>query len=80
LGPTRQTNPSCLSCGLSADAGSAVQTLYRMAPSRDKQLEILGGASTGRHGWELLGGANGAGFTPSPPRSPTSSAPAPTAN
>jgi hypothetical protein len=34
LGPTRQTNPSCLSCGLSADAGSAVQTLYRMAPSR----------------------------------------------
>ena len=25
-----------------------------MAPARDKQLEILGGASTGRHGWELL--------------------------
>ena len=36
---------------------------------------ILGGSSTGLHGWDLLGGGNEAGFTPSPPRSPASSAP-----
>ena len=41
-----------------------VQALYRMAPARDKQLAILGGSSTGLHGWDLLGGINGAGFTP----------------
>lgn len=41
-----------------------VQALYRMAPARDKQLVILGGASRGRHGWDLVGGAHGAGFTP----------------
>ena len=41
-----------------------VQALYRMAPARDKQLTILAGSSTGMHGWDLLGGANGAGFTP----------------
>jgi pimeloyl-ACP methyl ester carboxylesterase len=41
-----------------------VQALYRMAPARDKQLAILGGSSTGLHGWDLLGGGNGAGFTP----------------
>jgi pimeloyl-ACP methyl ester carboxylesterase len=41
-----------------------VQALYRMAPSRDKQLVILGGSSSGLHGWDLLGGANGAGFMP----------------
>ena len=41
-----------------------VQALYRMAPARDKQLAILGGASTGLHGWDLLGGTNGASFTP----------------
>jgi dienelactone hydrolase len=57
-----------------------VQTLYRMALSRDKQLEILGGASTGRHGWDLLGGSNGAAFTPYPAKVADSSARAPTAN
>jgi pimeloyl-ACP methyl ester carboxylesterase len=41
-----------------------VQALYRMAPAEDKQLAILGGSSSGLHGWDLLGGANGAGFTP----------------
>jgi pimeloyl-ACP methyl ester carboxylesterase len=41
-----------------------VQALYRMAPARDKQLAILGGSSTGLHGWDLLGGTNGASFTP----------------
>jgi pimeloyl-ACP methyl ester carboxylesterase len=41
-----------------------VQALYRMAPARDKQLAILGGSSTGLHGWDLLGGVNGASFTP----------------
>jgi pimeloyl-ACP methyl ester carboxylesterase len=30
-----------------------VQALYRMAPARDKQLAILGGSSTGLHGWDL---------------------------
>jgi hypothetical protein len=34
-----------------------------MAPAEDKQLAILGGPSSGLHGWDLLGGANGAGFT-----------------
>ena len=29
-----------------------VQALYRMAPARDKQLAILGGSSTGLHGWD----------------------------
>ena len=33
-----------------------VQALYRMTPARDKQLAILGGSSTGLHGWDLLGG------------------------
>jgi pimeloyl-ACP methyl ester carboxylesterase len=42
----------------------SVQALYRMAPVRDKQLAILGGSSTGLHGWDLLGGVNGASFTP----------------
>ena len=41
-----------------------VQALYRMTPARDKQLAILGGSSTGLHGWDLLGGTNGASFTP----------------
>jgi hypothetical protein len=41
-----------------------VQALYRMAPAEDKQLAILGGSSSGLHGWDLLGGANEAGFTP----------------
>jgi hypothetical protein len=41
-----------------------VQALYRMAPAKDKQLEIVGGASTGQNGWDLLGGVNGADFTP----------------
>ena len=41
-----------------------VQALYRMARSSDKQLAILGGSSTGLHGWDLLGGSHGAGFTP----------------
>jgi dienelactone hydrolase len=41
-----------------------VQALYRMAAAEDKQLAILGGSSSGLHGWDLLGGANGAGFTP----------------
>jgi hypothetical protein len=41
-----------------------VQALYRMAPAEDKQLAVLGGSSSGLHGWDLLGGANGAGFTP----------------
>jgi dienelactone hydrolase len=41
-----------------------VKVLYRVAPARDKQLAILGGSSTGLHGWDLLGGTNGAGFTP----------------
>jgi dienelactone hydrolase len=41
-----------------------VKALYRVAKSRDKQLDILGGSSTGLHGWDLLGGTNGAGFTP----------------
>jgi hypothetical protein len=35
-----------------------------MAKSRDKQLDILGGSYTGLHGWDLLGGSNGAGLTP----------------
>ena len=41
-----------------------VQALYRMAKSRDKQLDILGGSYRGLHGWDLLGGRSGAGFTP----------------
>jgi pimeloyl-ACP methyl ester carboxylesterase len=41
-----------------------VQALYRIARARDKQLVILGGASSGRHGWDLVGGAHGADFTP----------------
>ena len=41
-----------------------VKALYRVAPARDKQLAILGGSSTGLHGWDLLGGTNGDGFTP----------------
>jgi pimeloyl-ACP methyl ester carboxylesterase len=41
-----------------------VKALYRVAPARDKQLAILGGSSTGLHGWDLLGGTNSAGFTP----------------
>jgi pimeloyl-ACP methyl ester carboxylesterase len=41
-----------------------VKVLYRAAPARDKQLAILGGSSTGLHGWDLLGGTNGASFTP----------------
>jgi dienelactone hydrolase len=41
-----------------------VQALYRMAKSRDRQLDILGGSATGLHGWDLLGAANRAGFTP----------------
>jgi pimeloyl-ACP methyl ester carboxylesterase len=41
-----------------------VQALYRVAPAKDKQLVVLGGSSTALHGWDLLGGTNGANFTP----------------
>jgi pimeloyl-ACP methyl ester carboxylesterase len=41
-----------------------VQALYRVAPAKDKQFVILGGSSTALHGWDLLGGTNGANFTP----------------
>jgi pimeloyl-ACP methyl ester carboxylesterase len=41
-----------------------VKALYGAAPARDKQLAILGGSSTGVHGWDLLGGTNGTSFTP----------------
>jgi pimeloyl-ACP methyl ester carboxylesterase len=41
-----------------------VQALHRMARSRDKRLDVLGGSYTGLHGWDLLGGSDGASFTP----------------
>ena len=41
-----------------------VQALHRMTPAKDKQLVVLGGASSGRHGWDLVGGVRGADFTP----------------
>jgi pimeloyl-ACP methyl ester carboxylesterase len=41
-----------------------VQALYRMTPAKDKQLVVLGGASGGRHGWDLGDGVHGADFTP----------------
>jgi hypothetical protein len=35
-----------------------------MTPAKDKQLVVLDGASSGRHGWDLVGGVRGGDFTP----------------